>query len=204
MKLKLLYLLIMTSCCLVLSTNKSEATDNSGTFQKSIKRKDKTLLWIESDYGEYLADITSRRVNVDGSALLSNKLYMYKMKNNKLNKVFEYDAGLDHVYCMYPIGANSLMTLWISGSGYHIKLFTINSTDISLSIDSGSSVVPEILDIDNDGLAEIFISDGAFVVDATTNKVISKPTASHIYKWNGKKYLLTKTVPWETRFWNNP
>jgi hypothetical protein len=88
------------------------------------------------------------------------------------------------------------MTVWVSGSAFHINIFALVGKEIKLVLKEGSKSVPEVADVDNDGLSEILVSTGSVMVP-NSNKV--EPEITRIYKWDGKLYKLIKTVPWKKR-----
>lgn len=150
----------------------------------------------------FLVVVTSNITTIEGKNLTNNRLTIYKRHNTIFKKGFDYDASLDHFLGMFPFGDNSdsLMTVWMGGSAYHFNVFSVSNGNINISLESGSHNFPEIADIDNDGKEEILISEGSFLINHKTKKIIRYPEATNIYKKNGKVYKLIKTVPWKDRF----
>lgn len=150
----------------------------------------------------FLIVVTSYAIAIEGNNLTNNRLTIYKKHKTIFKKEFEYNAALDHFIGMFPFGDNSdsLMTVWIGGSAYHFNVFSVSDGNINISLESGSHNFPEIADIDNDGKEEILISEGSFLVNHETKKIIRHPETTNIYKKNGKTYKLIKTVPWKDRF----
>lgn len=149
----------------------------------------------------FLVVVASYVKKLEDKKLAGRKLTIYKKQNAGFSKTFEYDAAMDHFVGMSPFGesSNILMTTWSGGSAYHFNVFAINGGRVSLVLESGSHNLPELVDIDNDGKQEILISEGAFLEDAKDRKVLSYPEKTDLYKWNGKNYVLIKTVPWKDR-----
>jgi len=123
------------------------------------------------------------------------QLVIFKNSNSYFVKVFQYetiDNFLD--FCLIN---NHLMVTWQGGSAFHFKIYAVKEDKIDLVLDAGSHSSPEIADINNDGLREILISEGAFL---KTDEIIHYPKESLIYKWDGIRYVLFKKVEWENRF----
>lgn len=128
------------------------------------------------------------------------RLTFYKKINKNFIKIHEFETA-DNFLSMYFLSDynGNLMTIWISGSAYHFYVFSLIDKKIKLVLESGSKLTPEIVDIDNDGKYEILVTDGAFLIDSDTKKVISYPESTNIYKWDGKSYKLIQIVHWKNR-----
>lgn len=101
---------------------------------------------------------------------------------------------------MYPIN-NDLLTIWAAGSGFNFRVFSWIDDEIQVTLDTGSQQFPEIVDVDNDGYYEILVvSEGKFMINAGDRTILQLPETTAIYKWDGQKYDLWKTVPWKQRF----
>lgn len=147
--------------------------------------------------------ITLHSVKVDDNTYPDRRLTFYKKIGDKFNKLYQFKPG-DYFLSMYPTSDNgNLVTVWVTGSAYRFYIFSFIDKEIKLVLDEGSKLMPEIVDIDNNGEDEILISSGNYLIDAKTKKVLSYPESTRIYKWNGKSYALIKTVPWKTRL-NTP
>lgn len=148
----------------------------------------------------FLCTVTLHSVKVDNNTYPDRKLTFYKKMGAKFKETYQFKPG-DFFLSMYPISdSGNLITVWVTGSAYRFYIFSLVNNEIKLVLDEGSKLMPEIVDIDNDGEDEILISSGAFLVDAMTKEVISKPESTRVYKWNGKSYKIIKTVPWKDRF----
>jgi len=160
------------------------------------------LTYWRADGNTFLVAVSSHVKTLEDAKLSGRKLVIYKRQNSGFLKSFEYDAALDHFVGMFPLGdvSNTLATIWTGGSAYHLRVFSLSTGKISLALESGSHNFPEFADLDNDGKEEILISEGAFVIDARDGKVLSRPEKTDVYKWDGETYVLTKTVPWKSRF----
>jgi len=150
----------------------------------------------------FLVVVNSYIKKVEGLKLTGRKLVFYKKQTSGFVKAFEHDAQMDHFVGMIPLGDydKNLMTVWVGGSAYHFNAFTVSNGKVISVLEAGSHNYPEFADIDNDGQVEVLISEGAFLIDAKENKVLSYPDKANVYKWDGKSYALIKTVPWKTRF----
>lgn len=82
-----------------------------------------------------------------------------------------------------------LVTVWVSGSSYHIYVYSIFSNKIIQVLNTGSRAFPEI--IYNDQGDEVII---------VTGRIHEKE--SEIYHWQNNKYNLGKKVPYPERFNN--
>lgn len=154
---------------------------------------DKTILCI----------VTLNKIKIEDTSFLNRRLNFYKKMGDKFKKIYEFNPG-DIFLSMYPLSDNgNLVTVWVTGSAYRFYIFSFIDERIKLVLDEGSKAMPEIVDIDNDGEDEILITEGAFLTDYKTKKIISRPESTRIYKWEGKSYKLIKTVPWKNRLGTN-
>lgn len=157
----------------------------------------------------FLVVVSSYIKRLEDAQLTGRKLTVYKKQNMGFLKAFEYDAAMDNFVGMFQLGDNSntLMTIWIGGSAYHFKVFNISAGKVFLALQSSSHNYPELVDLDNDGTEEILISKGTLLVDAKDKKVLRFPQKTDLYKWDGKNYVLIKTVSWKNRLdalkWEN-
>lgn len=126
------------------------------------------------------------------------QLTFYEKVKSKLIKKYIYETMASFL-CLYPLGeaGGNLLTIWVGGSGYQFVIFSISDDKIRIVFDDGSTRMPEIADIDNDGGDELLITTGAFRTDYRTKEVISLPEARDIYKWNGNTYAKIKSIPWK-------
>lgn len=130
---------------------------------------------------------------------LEKKLEFYNKKNSRLEKIYEY-IGIDTIMYSEPLGKDNLLTVWETATALRVRIFSLLNGKITVSFEAGTKVSPEIIDIDNDGIAEILISNGSFSYDSITNKIISYPDKVNVYKCDGHKIYLWRTVSWKNRF----
>ena len=143
-----------------------------------------------SDIGEIFVVVSydskgsiERRIDFycnEGGALYSSKMY----------------GGL---YYMEPLDVGSnLMTVWTTGSSFMVRIFSISHGKLSLCVKHGSDMPPEIIDLDNDGIQELILSNGKMVVD-DDGYIIRYPESVNVYKRKGGIYIYDKTVGWKDR-----
>jgi hypothetical protein len=127
---------------------------------------------------------------------------VYQEVNKEYNLIFSMKT-LDNFVSMYPtedIDSN-LVTVWTSGSAYHIIVFSFNGEEkVNIVLDEHSKIHPEIIDFDNDGVFEIFISYGNFLYDQKSKIIVTFPNEARLFKWNGKLYQQIKKIGWKNRF----
>lgn len=123
------------------------------------------------------------------------RLTIFKNSNSHFVKIFQYETIDNFIgFCLVN---DHLLVTWQGGSAFHFKIYAVGKDKIDLALDTGSHNPPEIADINNDGLMEVLISEGAFL---ETDETIRYPKETSIYKWNGIKYAVFKKVKWENRF----
>lgn len=174
----------------------TEEVSLSRILSKSIM----ALTYLNFKDDTFLVTVTSKNLNKEDKSS-KKKLAVYIKHDNWFKQIFDFDAGLDNFVGMFPFSddSNSLMTIWTGGSGYHFRVITVNNRKVSLSLEMGSHNFPELADIDNDGKEEILISEGSFMIDRETKKVLQHPETTNIYKQEGDIFRLIRTVPWGTR-----
>lgn len=191
-------------CMFSLILNGQNAESAAGKTSLSQILSDKsieaTTYWYSGD-DTFLVVVTSYVKRLEDTKFTGRKLIIYKKQTSGFVRIYEFDAAIDRFVGLFPLGDNSntLMTIWIGGSAYHFNVFNISAGKVSLSLESGSHNYPELVDLDNDGKEEILISEGAFLMDTKDKKVLSYPEKTDVFKWNGKNYVLIKTVPWKGR-----
>lgn len=147
-----------------------------------------------------LCIVSLHTIKIENTSFPDRRLNFYKKIGDKLKKIYEFKPG-DIFLSMYPLSDNgNLATVWVTGSAYRFYIFSFIDNGIKLVLDEGSKAMPEVVDIDNDGEDEILITEGAFLIEKDTKKIISRPKSVRVYKWDSKSYKLIKTVPWENRF----
>lgn len=127
-------------------------------------------------------------------------LHFYHRRGTRFYKLAEYEPG-DGFYGMSPehdLNGDRLFTSWAAGSSESFAVFGIVGSQVKKLIEGqlyrGS---PEFIALGNDGEMYMVVSDGA---PLTRDGKITYPKNSYIYAWDGKQYVLKKTVPWEHRF----
>lgn len=194
-------IVVVLSFTLFFIANIAGATDNVPLSK--ILRDESLEAMTHWTFGDdsFLVVVASYVKKVEESKLTGRKLVFYKKQGLSFVKAFEHDALMDHFVGMIPLGdsGKNLMTIWTGGSSYHFNVFSVVNGKVIPVLEAGSHNYPEFADIDNDGQTEILISEGALLVDAKENKVLSFPDRTNVYKWDGKTYTLIKTVPWKMR-----
>lgn len=110
---------------------------------------------------------------------------------NSHRKIIYKHKTIDQPISIFPTKdvGGVLITIWESGSGYHIKAFSYSDQKIHEVLNSGSKYMPELVNMENGGIKIII-----------TKTEANKPIKAMIYSWAGKKYVLQNTVSWEDRF----
>jgi hypothetical protein len=151
--------------------------------------KDVTLLCV----------VTSHTRKIKNTFYMERRLNIYEKNEDNISSIYEFAPG-DSFLSMYPISEDgNLMTIWVSGSAYRIYIFSLEDKKIKTVLEEGSKLMPEILDIDNDGSDEILITEGNFLINKDSKEIISLPEKTRIYKWVEKSYKLIETVSWKER-----
>jgi hypothetical protein len=178
--------------------------DDKSTILIRMLEKNKILAmnyWDTKDV-TLLCVVTSHTRKIKNTSYMERRLNIYEKNENNFSSIYEFAPG-DSFLSMYPISENgNLMTIWVSGSAYRIYIFSLEDKKIKTVLEEGSKLMPEILDIDNDGSDEILITEGDYLIDNKSKEIISLPQATKIYKWIDNSYKLQKTVPWRNRLKN--
>jgi len=167
--------------------------------------KNQTILgitrWAAGD-GELWCIVTDGRKFFSGRWLPSRHLLFYKKAGDKLILSYEYET-MDRFSSCYSMeeSGGKLLTVWDSGDTHHIVIFAIVEKTPKVVLMTGSKALPEIVDLDNDGIAEILIWSRSYEVGTSAEGNIRgyKWQAAYIYKWDGNSFTMVKTVPWQTR-----
>jgi len=164
--------------------------------------------WAARDE-EFLCIVTDGRKFFSGRWLPSRHLRFYKKAGDKLILEYEYETmdRLTSLYSMEEPGGR-LLTVWSDGNVHHIVAFAVVEKTLKVVLMAGSQALPEIVDLDNDGVAEILIWGRSVEVgtraEGNIRSVINenrnfKWQVAFIYKWNDNSYTLVKIVPWLSR-----
>ncbi len=174
--------------------------------------KNETILgmtrWDVNDE-ELLCITTDGRKFFSGHWMPSRHLRFYKEAGAKLIPKYEYETmdRFSSSYSMEEPGGR-LLTVWNGSNVYHIVIFAVVGKTLKVALMTGSKALPEIANLDNDGVADILIWGRCFEVDAKTKgsirSVVDKGRrfiwqSASIYKWDDNSYVLIKKVPWLTR-----
>lgn len=95
---------------------------------------------------------------------------------------------------MHPnSGGDRLITTWAAGSGHRTVIFAWEKDEVRGVLWLGWQRPPEFVDLDGDGEEEI--------IHAVPNvPSFLPPDTAEIYKWTGRDYQLSRTVPWPDRY----
>ncbi len=103
----------------------------------------------------------------------------------------------DHFLSMFPIGDKNalLVTVWVGGSAYHVRVFTWKDNKPNCVLDDGSKTFPEFA-FDVTGSKNIFF----FLSDAPGGPDDPANWTTKCYRWDDSKMVFVKKVPASTRF----
>jgi hypothetical protein len=188
----ILFAIILFSSCLY---SGAQEIDSQLLYKMLEKETILTMLQWDSFDAKILCIVTKHTKKIDNAIIKFERVNFYKKTKNKLYKIHEFEEM--GFFGIYPLYDGNLMTIWVGGSAFHINVFTItNKGKITIALKEGTKTMPEIVDIDEDGIFEILLSSGSvFLKDS--NKVY--PETTRIYKWDGKAYKLMKTITWKSR-----
>ena len=144
-------------------------------------------LLLENSTGKY-------RVTVDGEGTdcaLSVELVGPAMKRRFLLKFV--GGGFVYARPLHGIG-DRLVTVWESGVGLRVAVFTLGPSRVKTVLDEWSIVEPDILQCDNATDCAILYDEKEFSGQEWL------PAKAKIYEWDGKTYALVRSVSYGERF----
>jgi len=144
-------------------------------------------LLVENSEGKY-------RVTVEGEGTecaLSVELVGSAAKRKSLLRF----VGGGFVYAR-PVHASGdrPVTVWERGVGLRVVVFTLGPSRVKTVLDEWSIVEPDILQCGNATDCAILYDEKQFSGQEWL------PAKAKIYEWNGKTYVLAKSVPYGERF----
>lgn len=93
-----------------------------------------------------------------------------------------FDAPVS-IFRLYD-GASQIITLWASGSAYHLRIYNVQPDRIVKVLDAGTKSAPQFI-YDTDGKPSVVLqNDDAAVAPGTV------PVHGVIWTWNGARYQL--------------
>lgn len=119
-----------------------------------------------------------------------------KPNSNEASVSFAFSSegmGLDFLDCTNPF----LVTAWSSGPVFRIVVFAPTNNEVSVILDKRSRGLPELVDLDNDGIDELVIAGIRF---REKGELGWYPARAEIYKWKEGKLLRAAETSWEGRF----
>ena len=158
--------------------------------------------WPVSDDTDLLCIVSTPKSKSSGPA--DSVLSVFVKSQNKFKKIFEYKPDASPL-CLFPTEASegNLVSIWVSGSGYLVYAFAYSDGQIRMVLDSGSKWMPEITRLDTGHRIykdTIIITELTWSKDSLSEATNLMPSTAIVYEWDGRKYQIIKTVPWEDRF----
>ena len=143
-------------------------------------------LLIENSTGTY-------RVTVDGQGTDCAISIDHISSATKPQPLLRFVGG-GFVYAR-PSGSARLVTVWESGVGLRVAVFTLAPNRVRKVLDEWSIAEPDILTCKNTECAILYDEKKFF---AHQHQWL--PATAKIYEWNGNAYVLVKTTPYSDRF----
>jgi hypothetical protein len=103
----------------------------------------------------------------------------------------------DSLLSIFPLGEGNapLVTVWLGGSAYHIRVFIWKNGKPNCVLDDGSKSFPEIVfDVTHTGDIFFFLNDAPGGPDDPAN------WTTKCYRWDDNKMVFVKKVPASARF----
>lgn len=200
----LAFAVMITASILFLSaTTRICNAKSAGTFENALRLLEQEnilaqIYWTVSNH-TYLCVVTFHETESQGITVPHRRLSVFQKVGGNLEKIYDFEPG-DIFLSMYPLAEDgNLMTVWVSGSAYRLYVFSAVEDTIRIVLEEGTKMMPEIVDIDNDGHNEILVSTGSHLLNKQVDSVLSYPSQTKIYKWRGDSYQLLRTTPWLIR-----
>lgn len=186
---------------------KAQSTDLI-TLVKEITAQDVRVFYkwypiLEKTSDEYLCVVIRHPINIHGLSTAFYRLSFYKVNGNKLFNTYAYDSDVAEPFeSLTPIvnAGNRILVTFSRASGPHYLVFALIDGEIRIVLNESIEGPLEMIDIDNDGDLEIFLTDKGPVRNAITKEIIIYPEETEVFRWNGKNYELIRRVPWKNRF----
>lgn len=140
-----------------------------------------------------------RREDIDSEDAIGDVLTIYKKKDSLWEEVFTFGEG-DSFLGAFPMAeaGGHLVTLWVAGSAYRVRVLVYADGLVKLVLDTGSRMLPpEIIYREVGKKALIVITDLEWVKRETMRERL--PLTARVYGWDGTGYKLEATVPWKDR-----
>ena len=185
------------TCCLDLAvTTHGQDDGRFNVFEPPMKsslrtiRTDSELLmftYLTVDRKLVLAVFEQLREN----NLPLRKMSVYKASGQLFEKTQEY-VTVDGFVNAYPtVDRTRLITTWVTGSAYRLKVFSLNGPEFKLLVSLGWKQEPEFVDLTGDNEVEILVP----VIPIPGRG----PESAEIYSWDGRRYVHLRTVSWKQR-----
>src|SRR5271169_1767429 len=179
--------------------------DTADTTFASIKQNEKIITASEWHSGDqdFFCIVIDKRQFFSGRYYPMRHLLFYKKSGDKLSLQYSYET-MDQLSSLTQIDGGRLLSVWGGTHDYHSVIIADINKMPKVVFMMASKVLPEIADIDHDGVNEILIWSGAYAdytkteINNNNENSLKWQTAS-IYKWNGSTYSLVKSVPWSER-----
>ena len=151
-------------------------------------------------YSDAVCVVTDTVIAEGGTKFHKRSLLIFDVKKDNLRKVFQYDQEeFSGLLSIRWLDTASVMAIWATGSATAVTLFRLFDKEIKLVLEVGTEFSPEIVDLNGDGVMEVLISSGEWVV-GKDGKRLYKPAKTSVYRFNGSKYLEVKVAPYANRF----
>ena len=151
------------------------------------------------EYTDAVCIVADRVITEGGAGFHKRSLRIYDVKRGTPRKVFEYEQEeYSGILSLRWMDTATIMAIWATGSGTAVTVFRQVGRDIKLVLDVGTTFPPEAVDLDGDGVPEVVISDGEWIVERDGRRAF-KPAKSWIYKFRKDKYVQVKVTTYKER-----
>ena len=167
----------------------SSCSSQVGQTAKLVAR----IPWLNRDSTATSCEVRERRSDPD--QLPERELTIVDPQGHRVSVLQTPDAFL----AMYPVGEEDalLITVWVAGSAYKIRVLDWVGNTAQIVLDSGSKSFPEVIDRDGGG---VFI----LLSDVSGDPAILDNWSAIRYSWDGVRISRLDQVAFSSRLANLP
>lgn len=147
-----------------------------------------SMMYLNADHTRLV--LFSKEKDDDGISFV--RMTIFNGDGNDFVKEYEYETADSYCTSYTDIYKTRIFSVWAGGSAYRLIIFDYQKGEVNPVFAKSWKEEPELVHLyGNEELDIILPSDWDAAKGAKT---------AEIYRWNGNKYVISKTLPWKRRF----
>jgi hypothetical protein len=145
---------------------------------------------------DLLTVVTERRITSGHETGLIRVLSIYRKEGEALVKMLDFET-LDSFVTAFPLNevGGRLFVVWTAGSAYHFSVYASVGSNVKQVLGTASRGMPEFV-FDSTESDSILVTQ-KMLVNGEWRR--TEDSTTDVYAWDGTKYELVATVPWNMR-----